>query len=191
MSLKKIFTLLEVGLFQLLEKISTAISVENLLKRKINSNKKDTFSAWILANRYVDESRYVEAKKVLDSIFDEGKNNKDFIFLQSRVCYHLNEYNNIITLLSNNNLLNDSDEENFYLGMGYLEEKNYKLAIEYLSKYVIYFKPKEFMPYLKLGLAYLRTDDFENAKANYEIAKTLGGPTKQIDELISEVSVKK
>lgn len=92
--------------------------------------------------------------------------------LLSKVYFKLEKYNEVITLLENYEDLRDVDLHNYYLGASFVNLDKYNEAISYLKKYVQNY-PNEYIPFMRLGFAYYKIEQYGLALKAYQKGRTV------------------
>lgn len=88
-------------------------------------------------------------------------------------------------ILSGPENLSDKDKENYYLGISLIESKKFKDAIRCLKNYVLNYRPKDYLVYVKLGYAYYKEESYFLALEAYGEAYKLSPQKKEILDSIS------
>jgi tetratricopeptide (TPR) repeat protein len=176
--------LIEIALRSILPPFYSLPYLESVCRRKLGNNPNNTDVLWFLGNVYAWYGKYSEARPLLEALIESGKDSRGIRLALSRVYYRLGEHDKLYRILTQLDILNENDVENYYLGDSLIESKRYLDAITYLETYVNH-NHKEYIPFVRLGYAYFMAGKYKDALRAYHMADKIKPSLPEIKDGIS------
>lgn len=161
--------------------------VEKFCKRKLQRNPDDVGALWFLSNVYMDYQNYSEAQDFAEKLLQLRPHGKKVHYLLSRVYFHLDKYQEIVELLTDENVPSDEDDSNYYLGYAFMKLGKYPEAIAYMTVWLKFHKSSDYV-FQCIGHSYSMLGLNDKALKAYREAQLLNPTDEEIAKAVEKLS---